>query len=187
MDPLKTQYNPLKTLLGPPDFGVRGLWLSERCHPRWRRVLTRRGGGGRGDSGRRRRGGGRYGAGAARRWRRSSPPPPGGRCGCSGTRRRPVAGGQGLSRPLISPEVAGVMKGSRGSHGTLVDPLKTQYNPLKSLLGPPILAWGRISARGLDSQVISIEEMLLHVRWSLVAPPAALGGLRPVSVTPSPK
>ena len=48
-------------------------------------------------------------------------------------------------------------------------------------------AWGRISARGLDIQVISIELMLVQVRWSLVAPLAALGGLRPVSVTPSRK
>jgi hypothetical protein len=142
VDPLKTQYNPLKTLLGPPDFGVRGLWLSERCHPRWRRVLTRRGGGGRGDSGRRRRGGGRYGAGAARRWRRSSPPPPGGRCGCSGTRRRPVAGGQGLSRPLISPEVAGVMKGSRGVPWDPRGPSQDPVQPAEKPSGTPYFGVG---------------------------------------------
>ena len=34
-DPLKTQYNPLKSLLGPPDFGLQDLWLSESYHPRW--------------------------------------------------------------------------------------------------------------------------------------------------------
>ena len=28
--PLKTKYNPLKSLLGPPDFGLQDLWLSER-------------------------------------------------------------------------------------------------------------------------------------------------------------
>ena len=33
-DPLKTQYNPLETLLGPPDFGLRDLWLSKSYHPR---------------------------------------------------------------------------------------------------------------------------------------------------------
>ena len=142
MDPLKTQYNPLKTLLGPPDFGVRGLWLSERCHPRWRRVLTRRGGGGRGDSGRRWRGGGRYGAGAAWRWRRSSPPPPDGRCGCSGTRRRPVAGGQGLSRPLISPEVAGVMKGSRGVPWDPRGPSQDPVQPAEKPSGTPYFGVG---------------------------------------------
>ena len=39
-----------------PDFGLRGLWPSERCHPRRRRMLTARGGGGRGGGGRRWRG-----------------------------------------------------------------------------------------------------------------------------------
>ena len=34
-DPFKTQYNPLKTRLGPPDFGLRDLWLSESYHPRY--------------------------------------------------------------------------------------------------------------------------------------------------------
>jgi hypothetical protein len=34
-DPLKTQYNPLKTLLGPPDFGLRNLRLSESYHSRY--------------------------------------------------------------------------------------------------------------------------------------------------------
>ena len=35
LGPLKPQqYNPLKTLLGPPDFGLRDLWLSESYHPR---------------------------------------------------------------------------------------------------------------------------------------------------------
>jgi hypothetical protein len=38
-DPLKTQYNTLKTLLGPPDFGLRDLWLSESYHPRFIRPL----------------------------------------------------------------------------------------------------------------------------------------------------
>jgi hypothetical protein len=33
-DPLKTQYNPLKNLLGPPDFGLRDLWLTGSYHPR---------------------------------------------------------------------------------------------------------------------------------------------------------
>ena len=33
--PLKTQYNPLKSLLGPPDFGLQDLWLSASYHPRW--------------------------------------------------------------------------------------------------------------------------------------------------------
>ena len=32
-DPLKTQYNPLKFLLGRLDFGLRDLWLSESYHP----------------------------------------------------------------------------------------------------------------------------------------------------------
>jgi hypothetical protein len=32
--PLKTQYNPLQTLLGPSDFGLGDLWLSESYHPR---------------------------------------------------------------------------------------------------------------------------------------------------------
>ena len=32
--PLETQYNPLETLLGPPDFGLRDFWLSESYHPR---------------------------------------------------------------------------------------------------------------------------------------------------------
>jgi hypothetical protein len=34
-DALKTQYNPLKTLLGPrtSDVGLRDLWLSESYHP----------------------------------------------------------------------------------------------------------------------------------------------------------
>ena len=41
-----------------------------------------------------------------------------------------------------------------------------------------VAAWGRISARGLDRQVISIELMLIQVRWILIAPPAAIGGLR---------
>ena len=31
--PLKTQYNPLKSLLGPPDFGLQEFWLSESYHP----------------------------------------------------------------------------------------------------------------------------------------------------------
>ena len=34
LSPLKTQYNPLKPLLGPPDFGLRDLRLSESYHPR---------------------------------------------------------------------------------------------------------------------------------------------------------
>jgi hypothetical protein len=34
LGPLKTQYNPLKPLLGPPDFGLWDLWLSESYHPR---------------------------------------------------------------------------------------------------------------------------------------------------------
>ena len=32
--PLKTQYNPLKSLLGPPDFGLQDRWLSEAYHHR---------------------------------------------------------------------------------------------------------------------------------------------------------
>ena len=35
LGPLKTQYNPLKPLLGPPDFGPRDRWLSESYHPRY--------------------------------------------------------------------------------------------------------------------------------------------------------
>ena len=34
LGPLKTQYNPLEPLPGPPDFGLRDLWLSESYHPR---------------------------------------------------------------------------------------------------------------------------------------------------------
>ena len=33
-DPLKTQYNPLRTLLGPPDCGLQDLWLSGSYHLR---------------------------------------------------------------------------------------------------------------------------------------------------------
>jgi hypothetical protein len=33
LSPLETQYNPLKPLLGPPDFGLWDLWLSESYHP----------------------------------------------------------------------------------------------------------------------------------------------------------
>ena len=42
-DPLKAQYNTLKTLLGPPDFGLRDLWLSESYHPRSNQYSGRRG------------------------------------------------------------------------------------------------------------------------------------------------
>jgi hypothetical protein len=42
-DPLKTQYNPLKPLLGPPDFGLRDLWLSGSYHPRRRLHLMEAG------------------------------------------------------------------------------------------------------------------------------------------------
>ena len=34
LGPLKTQYNLLKPLLGPPDIGLRDLWLSGSYHPR---------------------------------------------------------------------------------------------------------------------------------------------------------
>jgi hypothetical protein len=33
--PLRTHENALKTLLGPPYFGPRDLWLSGSYHPRW--------------------------------------------------------------------------------------------------------------------------------------------------------
>ena len=62
--PLKTQYTPLKILLGPPDFGARDLWLSLSYHPMQCRMVPP--------------GGSQSDAPSSRRRRRSArPAPPG--------------------------------------------------------------------------------------------------------------